>query len=168
MKKYLLLLSLLLIFNSISAQIKTGSDHTNNLEITYEVIFDSSKNKTEIADCISENDFLESMTNYITDRERIFLKGNYEYTYYINNTEILAGKISHDYLITVQNNKVYFRFFNFIHAEGNSKFNSIGILPFNFNNTVASVFTKDNYSEILYDLKFNVANQIRQLSKNCF
>lgn len=158
---------ILSITTSINAQINFSADEDKNLLLNHEVKVDSS-NITEIANCISENDFLQSITSFKNNKDNIYINGTYEYTYYVNNSEKYAGIVSHNYLISIENNLITFKYFNFIHSKDDSIFNSIGKLPSEFNYKTKEVFTQENYEEILKDLKFNIVNHIRVLRKNCF
>lgn len=157
---------LIITLNFVNAQINFSGDENDNL-----ILIQNKKNNssdiTVISDCFSNNDFIESIKAIKKSEKSIVIIGTYEYTYYVDNYETYAGLISHDFIITIDNQNIEYKFMNFVHKKDNSNFNSLGRLSFNYNEKTNKIFTKKNYEEIISDLRINLVNHIRMISKNC-
>ena len=136
---------------------------------------DSKAPKKEILNCLLATPIvigLQESSEYseeVTDNE--YIRGQWEYGYYVNNTTDFAGRVSFKYEFIISDGIINYRYYDFTHDKGSSEFDSIGKLPFEINDTVLKVFTNKQYQEIMGDVRFNhVANikRLKEFADKCF
>ncbi len=176
MKKlnYFLIAITILIISCSST--KTGNDqlkkNTNliNLEIVGLLEADSKEN-FEISECIVNSAMILGVESYTdseqNSRDSSFVNGNYAYSYFVDDYSSEAGEVKFKFSYQIKNGIINYKFYDFEHNGRNTKFKSIGILSKNWNENIGSTFTENQYSEIMTDIKLNVANSIRMISKYC-
>lgn len=131
------------------------------------------KNKTnfEISECIANATFImgiESKTASKEDaKDSSFIKGNYQYTYFLDDYTTLAGVISYQFEYIIKNGTVVFKFYNFIHNRGDSEYLSVGIFPANYAGKVKKTFTKEQHGVLLNSIKENMTQALKSINKNC-
>jgi len=140
--------------------------------ILFEGIIDAeNKNNFDISECLSNSAMImgiKSKTETIDQaKESSFVKGQYSYSYYVNDYEAKAGDVEFKFEYIIKNAKIHFKIYDFIHTKGNSEFDSIGLLPMEWNAKIGKTFTKEQYNEIMGDLGFNALNSLRMIKKNC-
>ncbi|WP_157957256.1 hypothetical protein [Winogradskyella tangerina] len=136
---------------------------------------DQNAPKKEILNCLLATPIVIGLqessedTDEAIDKE--YIRGKWEYGYYVNNTTDLAGRVSFKYEFIISDGVINYRYYDFTHDKGSSEFNSIGKLPFEINDAVLKVFTNKQYREIMGDIRFNhVANikRLKEFADKCF
>ncbi|NQY05688.1 MAG: hypothetical protein HRT68_05640 [Flavobacteriaceae bacterium] len=168
--KTILLSTILIISVNAFSQIIGSVDESGNLQFKG-VIEVTNKSNFELSECISSSAMImgiESKTE--SDGEALdsaFVKGEYSYSYYVDDYGSQAGEVKFKFEYIIRDGQINYRFYDFEHKKSESKFASIGLLPKEWNEKVKSSFSKKQYTEIMTDLKLNVANAIRMINKNC-
>ena len=129
----------------------------------------SDKEDAEIMRCIIDNLFLVGVTDtYISEDSTSpsYLKGQWEFRYYVNDINDYIGSIGFHYEYKVEKGTLTYKFYKYYHDQDNSDYESVGALPMNYNKKIAEVFTRDEYYEMLYDTKINVRSAIKRLKRS--
>lgn len=166
-----LLTSLLLLISMLSfGQVTPSADASGYLEYTG-TISTHGKGNFEVSSCIASSPLIMGVmfkTEFEEDAtDSSFVKGANADDYYVDNYESPAGQVKYKFQYLIKKGQLSYRFYDIEHEQSDSEFKSIGFLPAQWNETVGTIFTKKQYSEILVDLKMNVANAIRMVDKYC-
>ncbi|PSG87374.1 hypothetical protein C7H52_10850 [Aurantibacter aestuarii] len=157
-------------------KVKLSTDHNGNLIAQGKIELDSINTpKKNILNCIlnspttvgvKENSKHKNISN---DFE--YIKSQWRYPYYINNSSDFAGMVEFKYEFKITDGTIYYNYYDFKHDKDDSTFRSIGILPFKVNETVLEVFSEKEYQEIIEEIYLNqvlTIKRIKQFSNNCF
>ena len=168
--KTILLSTLLLISVSAFSQIISSEDESGNLQFKG-VIKVTKKSNYELSECISSSAMIMGVNSKTeSNKEALdsaFVKGENSYSYYVDDYGSPAGEVKYKFEYIIKNGQINYRLYDFEHKKSDSKFASIGLLPKEWNEKVKSSFSKKQYTEIMTDLKLNVANAIRMINKYC-
>tara|TARA_R100000541_G_C1858166_1_gene78759 strand:+ start:114 stop:635 length:522 start_codon:yes stop_codon:yes gene_type:complete len=161
---------ILLVFSNSYSQDDQVSEKSES--IIFEGIIDTAdKDNFELSECIANSAMImgiESKTETIdSSKESSFVKGQYSYSYYVNDYEKQAGIVEFKFEYIVKNEKIHFKIYDFIHRRGDSEFDSLGLLPKKWNERIGKTFTEKQYDEIMADLVFNALNSLRMIKKYC-
>ncbi|WP_299888477.1 hypothetical protein [uncultured Lacinutrix sp.] len=166
-------LSLLILFTfSINAysQIISSNDKFGNLQFIGNINTEN-KSNYDLSECISTSAMIMGIESKTESKEAAiessFVKGEYSYSYYVNDYEASAGEVQFKFEYTIKKGAIAYKLYDFEHLKSDSEFESIGILPNEWNEKVKASFTKKQYAEIMTDLRLNVANAIRMINKYC-
>lgn len=136
---------------------------------------DQSTPKKAILNCLVDAPIfigVDETSQYVDEElEQEYIRGQWEYGYYVNNTSDFAGNVEFSYEIKISDGIIHYNYYNFMHRAGDSEFKSIGILPLEINDKVLKIFTEKQYKEIIGDLKFNhvvVVKRIMEVADKCF
>lgn len=91
-----------------------------------------------------------------------YIRGEWEHNYYVNHSKDYAGSVSFRYEFRISEGVINYRYYDYAHSGDDSEFNSVGILPHEFDSSLAKVFTKDQFGEILNDIKLNLFFAVRK------
>ena len=165
------LLSILLIISvSTFGQVKSSADSSGNLQFIG-ILKVADKSNSELSECISSSAMIMGVDSKTeSDNESLdsaFVKGSYSYSYYVNNYEVPAGDVMYKFEYVIRDGQINYRLYDFEHEKSDSKFESIGLLPNDWNEKVKDSFSKKQYAEVMTDIKLNVANNIRLIKKYC-
>ncbi len=141
----------------------------NVLELSGDIKFNS-KTNLELVDCIVNSFVAMGLTEYSeteNELEPSFIKGNYSYSYYVDDYESEAGVINFKYLYEIKDGVLSYKFYQFDHDGSNTKFKSIGVLPEKWYEEIGKTFTEKQYIEIMKDIYANFVNTIRLIKKYC-
>ncbi len=131
----------------------------------------SGQSNFELAECISSSSMIydiETRTELEEDsRDSSFVAGAFSYGYFVDDYQSPAGQVRFKFEYVIRNDSVLYQFYDFEHEQAESKFESLGHLPKEWNEEVKLVFSKSQYKEILTDIELNVANAIRMVRKYC-
>lgn len=100
-----------------------------------------------------------------------FIKGQWQYTYYVNNSSDFAGMVEFKYEFKISDGIIDYKYYDFTHSKDDSEFKSIGILPYEVNETVLKVFNEKQYQEIIGDIYLNqvlAIKRTKQFTDKCF
>jgi len=168
--KILSLLVLLFATTNTFSQILSSSDDSGNLQFTG-VTKVVDKSNFELSECIAHLALIvgiESKTEKLeSSKDSSFVRGKYAYSYYVDHYESPAGEVKFKYEYIIKNGQVQYRFYDFEHEQASSKFKTIGLLPKTWNKKIQATFTKDQYGEIMTDIKLNIAHALRMIDKYC-
>lgn len=172
MKNSLYSIALFLFIINIHAQNKTLTTTQKQKSLTIEgKITIANQSNLELAYCIANSAMVLGVTNYTTTEEEAidsaFVQGNYSYNYYVDNYDTEAGTISFNYEYIIKNGEITYTYTDFVHDGTGTTFKSIGNLPEKWNANVGEVFTEKQYSEIMNDVRANIANAVRMVKKYC-
>lgn len=171
MKIKILNLLLLLFFSmTIYSQTNSSNEETENLQFTG-TINTEGKSNYELSDCISTSAMIQGIESKTESEEAAidssFVKGAYAFSYYVDDYGASAGEVKFQFEYIIKEGVIAYQLYDFEHHQSESKFESVGILPTDWNEKVKASFTKKQYAEIMTDLKMNVANAIRMINKYC-
>jgi len=122
--------------------------------------------KIDIFNCILNSVATVGVTETSKINEDLtFIKGTWEYKYWVNDTDTPVGKISFKYEFIINDSSIHYRYYNYVHRQADSEFTSINQLPLKANEKTLAVFTKDQYDEMLYDTLVNIRHSIRSHKK---
>ena len=146
-----------------------SSDENGNLIFKGSLVLnDTTTPQKEILHCILNSPTLvgveESSDTQDESSTLEYIKGQWDYTYYVNNTTGYAGVIAFKYEYNISDGKVDYLYYDFIHVQDESEFESIGQLPFEVNEKILDVFTREQYAEIFRDLRTNQFAALRTIS----
>ncbi len=168
--KFIFLLFFLIYSVIAFAQITSSTNESVNLEFKG-IIEATGKSNYELSECIASSAMIigvETQTESEKDAlDSSFVKGEYSYSYYVDDYESYAGEVKFKFEYIIRNGQINYRIYDFEHEKSDSKFQSVGILPEKWNDKVKLSFTEKQYSEIMVDLRMNVANAIRMINKYC-
>lgn len=164
------LLITLFLSGNIYCQIKKSSDESGKLQFTGNIGAKGKKNY-DLSECISTSAMIEGVEFKTESIEKAvessYVKGTYSFSYYVDDYGESAGEVKFKFEYLIANEEINYRLFDFKHEKSDSNFESIGILPYEWDEKVKASFTKKQYAEIMTDLKLNVVNAIRMINKNC-
>lgn len=163
-------LMLFIISLNVYSQIKSSFDEFGNLQFTG-IMDTASESNFELSECISASALIfgiESKTESVENGiDSSFVKGGYSYSYYVDDYESSAGEVKFKFEYIIKNGNISYRFWDFEHEKSGSEFESIGLLPRDWNEKIKETFTKKQYTEIKTDIRLNVSNAIRMITKYC-
>ncbi|MEL6672236.1 MAG: hypothetical protein AAFR61_08580 [Bacteroidota bacterium] len=91
--------------------------------------------------------------------DTIWVPGSWDYGFYIND-EKDAGSIAFTYRFAMIEGKAHFYFQDFVHDATGTEFGSLGPLIFRDTEESIAPFTKEQYGQLLYNLRLNVVGLI--------
>jgi len=169
-KKNCLFFLLLIVFFNLSSQVSSTAEKFKTLQFKG-VIDAPGKDNFELSECIAGSAMLAGIISQTKSKEQAvdssFVKGEYTYTYYVDNYEKFAGFIKFKFEYIIKKGQIHYRFYDFEHEKSDSDFESIGLLPEKPNEKVRKVFTEKQYDTIMTDLKMNIAHSLRLIVKYC-
>ncbi|MGJ8666674.1 MAG: hypothetical protein ACSHW7_09930 [Patiriisocius sp.] len=131
--------------------------------------------KNEILNCILNSPTTIGVVDYSRTKDEnskmCFVKGKWQYSYYINSGETSAGTVEFKYQFNISDGYIDYNYYDFIHTKDDSDFESIGFLPYKFNGKVSKVFTEKQFEEIVGEIFLNQLLAIKRTKKytdKCF
>lgn len=168
--KLFYLITLLIISSNCISQLTSTEDEYGNIQFKG-IIEVPHKTNFQVSECISSLMMVVGITFKTETKEEAgdssIVKGEYSYTYYVDDHKSFAGEVKFKFEYITKKGAINYRIYDFVHEKSNSKFNSIGKLPKEWNEKVGQVFTKIQFNEIISDLILNAANSIRIINKYC-
>lgn len=153
-----------------------SSDEKGNLIAKGKIELENkTASKEEILDCILNSSMtigIEETSKTVNNKlDFEFIKGKWQYTYYVNNSSDFAGIVEFKYEFKIFNGNIDYRYYDFIHYKDDSEFKSIGQLPFEITESILNVFTKEQYNTIISDIYMNqvlAIKRTKQYTDKCF
>ncbi|WP_299276978.1 hypothetical protein [uncultured Psychroserpens sp.] len=139
--------------------VKLSANKEGHLESKGTYRIDSETADADLFQCFLDNMIMVGVTETEIsedDSKVSFVKGTWEFPYRVNKTDDYIGLIEFSFEFSIENGVFQYRYYNYVHNKDDSEYQSLGILPFTYNEEVAKVFNKINFSEILYDIEFNL------------
>lgn len=157
-------------------KVKLSADVNGNLITVGRIELDNiNATKKDIQKCILNSpitigvkEYSEFLSN-TSDFE--FIKGQWQYSYYINNSSDFAGIVEFKYEFKISDGIIDYKYYDFNHFKDDSEYKSIGLLPYEINETVLEVFDKKQYKEIIGDIYLNqvlAIKRTKQFTDKCF
>lgn len=128
----------------------------------------SDKKDSEVFQCIIDNLILFGVEDtHVSTNDDLpsYIKGSWQFPYRINDVETYVGMVSFDFEYSIHNSELAYRYHNYKHLKDGSRFESLGEMPYKYNERVSKVFEQSNYYEMLYDTRINVKTAIKYLKQ---
>lgn len=136
---------------------------------------DTNAPKKEILNCILNSPIIigvkENSVSSDNTNNFEFIRGQWQYTYYVNNSSDFAGLVEFKYEFKISDGTINYKYYDFKHFKDVSEFESIGILPYEINAKVLDVFNEKQYGEIISDIYLNqvlAIKRTKQYTDKCF
>ncbi|MCK8479877.1 hypothetical protein [Psychroserpens algicola] len=145
-----------------------SADDVGKIQSVGSLRINSQKSDAIMFQCIIDNLILFGVEEQYISKEpskASYLKGEWQFPYRINDTENYIGTVSFNFEYTLEKGILTYMYYNYRHDTDDSDYKSLGLLPFEYNDFVAQVFTQNEYYEMLYDTEINVKLAIKRLNQ---
>ena len=139
--------------------VKLSETNEGHLESKGTYRIDSEYPDADLFQCFLDNMIMVGVTETKIsedDSKPSFVRGTWEFPYRVNKTDDYIGLIEFSFEFSIENGVFHYRYYDYIHHKDNSEYQSLGKVPFRYNEDVAKVFNEINFREILYDIEFNL------------
>lgn len=129
----------------------------------------SKKSDSEVFQCITNSLTLFGVEDtHISDNNvsPSYIKGSWQFPYRINDSEDYIGIISYDFEYTLLKGVLTYHYSNYVHDKDDSDYEAIGVLSLKYNDTIARVFSQNEFYEMLYDTELNLKLAIKRLKQS--